>query len=85
MSEGLNLLLAQRLRDASIRHYFANLRKDSIISRVKSILETADAHGFKVLDVEPRYFIVFLTRYDTHIFAESRMAGRLFILNISLL
>ncbi|KAF8599618.1 hypothetical protein BDV93DRAFT_526000 [Ceratobasidium sp. AG-I] len=50
----IDALFPVQLSKYDIRHYFANLRKDAIISRVKSVLESADAHGFKVLDVEPR-------------------------------
>lgn len=39
----------------SVRYYFANLRKEAIIQRVKGVLENTDVEGFKVLDVEPRY------------------------------
>ncbi|CAE6410859.1 unnamed protein product [Rhizoctonia solani] len=36
------------------RYYFANIRKEAIIERVKTILENTNVHGFKVLDIEPR-------------------------------
>ncbi|CAE6424890.1 unnamed protein product [Rhizoctonia solani] len=47
-------LFPVRLSKYDPRYYFANLRKDAIIERVKTVLENTDVHGFKVLDVEPR-------------------------------
>ncbi|CAE7087409.1 unnamed protein product [Rhizoctonia solani] len=47
-------LFPVRLTKYDPRHYFANLRKDAIIERVKTVLESTDVHGFKVLDIEPR-------------------------------
>ncbi|KAG8733505.1 mitochondrial escape protein 2 [Ceratobasidium sp. 423] len=47
-------LFPVRLTKYDPRYYFANLRKDAIIQRVRAALENTDAHGFKVLDIEPR-------------------------------
>ncbi|KAF8754138.1 RNA12 protein [Rhizoctonia solani] len=38
----------------SPRYYFANMRKEAVIERVKKVLENTDVDGFKVLDIEPR-------------------------------
>ncbi|KAJ1307477.1 hypothetical protein OPQ81_001576 [Rhizoctonia solani] len=43
-----------RLSKYDPRYYFANLRKDAIIERVKTVLENTRVDGFKVLDIEPR-------------------------------
>jgi hypothetical protein len=34
------------------------MRKDAIIERIKTIVESTNVHGFKVLDIEPRYALV---------------------------
>ncbi|CUA76051.1 Mitochondrial escape protein 2 [Rhizoctonia solani] len=47
-------LFPVRLTKYDPRYYFANLRKDTIIERVKTVLESTNVHGFKVLDIEPR-------------------------------
>ncbi|KAH7341824.1 RNA12 protein-domain-containing protein [Rhizoctonia solani] len=47
-------LFPVRLTKYDPRYYFANLRKEAIIGRVKTVLEDTDVHGFNVLDIEPR-------------------------------
>ncbi|KAF8717811.1 RNA12 protein, partial [Rhizoctonia solani] len=43
-----------RLNKYDPRYYFANMRKEAVIERVKKVLENTDVDGFKVLDIEPR-------------------------------
>ncbi|KAG9085075.1 mitochondrial escape protein 2, partial [Ceratobasidium sp. 392] len=50
----VDALFPVQLSKYDIRHYFANLRKEAIIQRVKAVLESTNSHGFKVLDIEPR-------------------------------
>ncbi|CAE6515824.1 unnamed protein product [Rhizoctonia solani] len=47
-------LFPVRLTKYDPRYYFANLRKEAIIQRVKAVLENTNTPGFKVLDIEPR-------------------------------
>ncbi|CAE6435290.1 hypothetical protein ACGC1H_002868 [Rhizoctonia solani] len=47
-------LFPVRLTKYDPRYYFANLRKEAVVERVKYVLENTDVHGFKVLDVEHR-------------------------------
>ncbi|QRV90114.1 mitochondrial escape protein 2 [Ceratobasidium sp. AG-Ba] len=50
----VDALFPVQLSKFDVRYFFANLRKEAIIQRVKEVLEKTDVRGFKVLDVEPR-------------------------------
>ncbi|KAG9096084.1 mitochondrial escape protein 2 [Ceratobasidium sp. 370] len=50
----VDALFPVQLSKFDIRHHFANLRKEAIIQRVKTVLENTSSDGFKVLEIEPR-------------------------------
>ncbi|KAG8763513.1 mitochondrial escape protein 2 [Ceratobasidium sp. 428] len=50
----VDALFPVQLSKYDMRHLFANLRKEAIIQRVKTVLESTNTHGFKVLEIEPR-------------------------------